>query len=232
MPNAAPALLNDDGSASIATALMMSHHGFRRDLALFAQALRQVVAADGARLGALREEWKGLCEKLHGHHQAEDTGIFPHMKAEHPELTAIVDRLTADHHRIDPMLEAGERAFAQLPETKAAAAAVVAELADLLDVHLATEEAEVIPHLRPAKEFPPPANETELGFYVQGFAWASHGIAPDILQRLHAMLPAALTERLPAARVAYEARCQQVWGTAKSGASRTPIPDWLTGTGG
>jgi hemerythrin-like domain-containing protein len=231
MPKAGPALLNDDGSASMATALMMSHHGFRRDLGLFARALPQVAAGDLARISALREEWKGLCEKLHGHHQAEDTGIFPHMKAEHPGISAIIDRLSADHRRIDPILEAGERAFALLPETRAAAA-VVAELSDLLDAHLATEEAEVIPFLRAAKEFPPPANETELGFFAQGFAWASHGIAPDVLQRLDVMLPAALTQRLPAARAAYEERCQQVWGTAKSGASRTPVPDWLAGPNG
>jgi len=29
----APALLDDDGEASVATAIMMSHHGLRRDLA-------------------------------------------------------------------------------------------------------------------------------------------------------------------------------------------------------
>src|SRR5947207_3118189 len=37
-----PDLLNDDGSASIATALLMSHHGFRRDIARFAVALENV----------------------------------------------------------------------------------------------------------------------------------------------------------------------------------------------
>jgi hemerythrin-like domain-containing protein len=228
MSNAAPALLNDDGTASMATALMMSHHGFRRDLMLFARALQRVAAGDETRVAALREEWKGLCEKLHGHHNAEDTGIFPHMKAEQPQLSAVIDGLAADHRRIDPILEAGERAFAQLPDASAASA-VVAELTALLDPHLATEEAQLIPFLRAAKQFPPPANETELGFFAQGFAWASHGIADEVLQRLDEMLPPALTERLPAARAAYEARCEAVWGTAKAGAARTPIPDRTAG---
>ena len=44
-----PQLLNDDGTASIATAIMMSHHGFRRDLARFARALAQIAAGDTAR---------------------------------------------------------------------------------------------------------------------------------------------------------------------------------------
>src|SRR5688500_1339671 len=103
MAKAAPALLNDDGTASMATALMMSHHGFRRDLGLFARALRRVGKDDQAEVNALRDEWKGFCEKLHGHHHAEDTGIFPHMKGEHPEMAAIIDRLSADHRRIDPI---------------------------------------------------------------------------------------------------------------------------------
>jgi hemerythrin-like domain-containing protein len=228
MPNAAPALLNDDGTASMATALMMSHHGFRRDLTQFGRALQRVAAGDATRVAALRDEWKALCEKLHGHHHAEDTGIFPHLKGEHPEMTAIIDRLAADHRRIDPILEAGERGFSQLPET-AAAAAVVAELSELLATHLATEEAELIPFLRGANQFPQPANETELGFFVQGFAWASHGIADEVLQKLHVMLPPALTERLPAARVAYRAHCEAVWGTAGAGAARTPFPEWPSG---
>jgi hypothetical protein len=224
----APNLLNDDGSASMATAFMMSHHGFRRDLGLLVRALGEVAAGDQGREAALREEWTNLGHKLHGHHEAEDNGIFPNIKGQHPELSATVEKLTADHRRIDPLFEKGAAAFAQLPAT-GAALAVVTELSTLLDSHLAIEEAEVIPHLRGATQFPPPASETELGLFAQGFAWASWGIAPDILQKLNAMLPAALAERLPAARAEYEAHCAKVWGATPSSASRTPIPDWLPG---
>ena len=51
------------------------------------------------------------------------------------------------------------------------------------------------------------------------------GIAPDVLEKVSAMLPAALVARIPAARVAFDARCERVWGSAKGGAARTPIPD-------
>jgi hypothetical protein len=37
-----PRLLNDDGTASVATALLMSHHAFRRDTAQLAAALRRL----------------------------------------------------------------------------------------------------------------------------------------------------------------------------------------------
>ena len=226
MPNP-PQLLNDDGTASIATALMSSHHGFRRDIAQFRKALRRVADGDHTRVGPLREEWQRYGDTLHHHHHAEDSGIFPGIKPQHPELAAVIEGLVADHRKIDPMLEAGDRAFAGLPETVGAAAEIVSALSALLDAHLATEEKHIVPFLRDAKAFPPPANEAELEMFAQGFAWSSHGIAPDILETLYAMLPPELRAKIPAARAAFVQRCEAVWGTAAAGASRTPVPDWL-----
>jgi hypothetical protein len=222
-----PNLLNDDQTASIATALMMSHHGFRRDLARFQRALESLAAGDGARAEALREEWKSYCATLHGHHQAEDGGIFPSLAAEHASARAVIEQLSADHRRIDPLLERGEAAFAELPSTRGALAAlgVTRELGALLEPHLATEEREIIPFLREQKTFPPPPDDEALSMYAQGFAWAMQGIAPDVLEKVQAMLPAPLVARIPAARAAFDARCERAWGSANAGAARTPIPD-------
>jgi hypothetical protein len=85
----------------------------------------------------------------------------------------------------------------------------------------------LFPRLRSAKQFPPAESEAELEMFAEGFAWSSHGIAPDIVERLNEILPPALVERLPAARTAFRARCERVWGSAKAGASRTPVPDWI-----
>jgi hypothetical protein len=63
--------------------------------------------------------------------------------------------------------------------------------------------------------------------YAQGFAWSSHGIAPDILDKVYGMLSPELAAKLPAARAAFAKRCEAVWGTSAAGASRTPIPDWI-----
>ena len=220
----APNLLNDDGSASMATLFMMSHHGLRRDIARFRVALEKVTESDATSVEALRAEWESYRATLHGHHEMEDTRVFPHLAGEQPALRPTIERLMADHRRIDPLLERGDRAFQELPKAEAAAA-VVAELSALLDEHLAIEEAEVVPFLRGAREFPAPTSEAEAELYAEGFAWSMHGIAPDILERVGAMLPESLTSRLTAARAAFAKRCERVWGSASAGASRTPVPD-------
>jgi hypothetical protein len=84
-----------------------------------------------------------------------------------------------------------------------------------LDAHLALEEANVVPFLRDAREFPPPATDAEAEMYAQGFSWSLHGIDPEVVTAIMGMLPAILTSKLPAARAAFAARCERVWGTAK-----------------
>lgn len=216
-------LLNDDGSASMATALMMSHHAFRRDIARFANALRGVASGDTSRVEALREEWSGYRAALHGHHEMEDTSIFPSVKEQSPALVTTIEKLSADHRRIDPLLERGDHAFAELPRVDGALS-VVTELTSLLDAHLSTEELCVIPFLRAAKEFPAVPSDELLEMYAQGFAWASHGVAPEVLAQLDGMLPPALVSRLPTARRAFQTRCDRVWGPLSALASRTSVP--------
>jgi hemerythrin-like domain-containing protein len=220
----APNLLNDDGTASIATALMMSHHAFRRDLARFAHALEKVQSGEVSRVEALRDEWKFYRNALHHHHESEDHGIFPNIAKEHESARATIEGLSADHRRIDPVLERGDAAFAALPRADAALD-IVRELGELLTPHLATEESEIVPLLRPMKAFPPPPNDEAAAMYAQGFAWSMQGIAQDVLERVYDMLPENLRFRVPEARVAFDARCERVWGSAKAGATRTPIPD-------
>jgi len=220
-----PNLLNDDGTASMATAFLSSHHGFRRDIRLFAGAVGRAVAGDASKLAALSDEWKSYRNTLHGHHMMEDTAVFPGLKQQHPELAEIIDGLSADHRKIDPLLEEGDRAFADLPAQLRPAVRVIGSLNSLLISHLETEETHIVPFLRDAKAFPPPASEAELDLYAQGFAWSSYGIAPEVLEKLYELLTPELRAKLPAARAAFEQRCKNVWGFAVAGATRTSIPD-------
>lgn len=228
-------LLNDDGDASMATALMMSHHGFRRDVAEFSLALARLSSRSAPEtLSALSEEWKSFRATLHGHHESEDQRLFPHVRSQNPDLATAIDALSADHTRIDPLLEAGDRAFAELassasvsPSAVEAASAVVSELASLLDAHLATEERTVISFIRDAKAFPTPGTEAEAELYAQGFAWASHGVAANVLERVDAMLPEVLASKLVVARAAFRVRYERVWGSARDGRSLSSVPDWL-----
>lgn len=207
----------------MATAFLMSHHAFRRDLGCFGRALGRITASDRSRLEALREEWRSFRGALHGHHEMEDTRVFPHMRGQHPELAPAIDRLSAEHQRIDPLLLRGDQAFADAFDVSAART-VVAELTALLDAHLAFEEATVVPNLRGAKEFPAPGSDEEVAMFAQGFAWSSQGVAPTVLERLNDMLPARLKDRLPAARADFAGRWQRAWQGEPVTASTTSVP--------
>jgi len=217
-------LLDPDGTASMATLLMSSHHAFRRDLACFARALATLAPDDGARAEALREEWVWFRNALHGHHTIEDTSMFPDLRAKDPALAATLAELDAQHRAIDPLLERGDRAFADLAHERAAAASVVDATAALLATHLELEEPAITPHLRAAKDFPAPPGDEMLAMYADGFAWSSAGIAAPVVQQIFAMLPAALVERIPAARARFEDRCRRVWGGIHAGSSTTSAP--------
>ena len=220
-----PNLLNDDGTASMATAFLTSHHGLRRDIRQFAGALGRVLGGNTSTVEPLRAEWKHYRDTLHGHHMMEDTVLFPSLKEQHPELAAVIDGHTADHRKIDTKVEDGDRAFAELATQVRPAVRVVGSLGGLLHSHLETEETHIVPFIREAKAFPPPANEAELEMYAQGFAWSSHGIAQDVLDKIDELLTPELRAKLPAARAAFAKRCEAVWGTSMAGAARTPIPD-------
>lgn len=220
-----PQLLNEDGNASIATCLMMSHHGLRRDLSRFASALPTVARDNVAKLSALREEWDRFRATLHGHHEAEDSGVFPGIESQQPGVHDTISRLSRDHRLIDALLERGDRAFLELPDTEPALA-VIHELQALLEPHLALEEAELIPFLRPATAFPAPPDEETATMYAAGFAWSMQGVAPEVIARVCALLPEDLLAKLPAARAAFDARCEHVWGSLEAGGGTwTPIPE-------
>lgn len=95
---------------------MMSHHGFRRDLARFVRALETIERGEKARTDAVREEWQNYRATLHGHHEVEDGAVFPMLAAEHASVRSTIERLSADHRRIDPLLERGDAAFRELPK--------------------------------------------------------------------------------------------------------------------
>ena len=220
-----PNVLDDQGRASTATMLMMVHHAFRRDGARFSKALDAIAQGDKSRIAPLAAEWKSFRMTLQGHHHSEDTQIFPDLQNKHPELRHTIETLTADHHRMDAILERGDRVLAELPNEDAAR--VFTELRDLFNSHFALEEAELVPFLRESREFPPTPDEAAEKMFADGFAWCSQGIARDVLDKVYAMVPPGVRERLPAARDAFTERCRRAWGTFEETASRTPVPENL-----
>ncbi|HYG68694.1 MAG TPA: hemerythrin domain-containing protein [Anaeromyxobacteraceae bacterium] len=224
----APTLLGADGAASVATMFMMAHHGFRRDLAQFRAALPRLAGDHAARASAIAEEWTFFRGALHAHHEMEDKGLFPQLAGRDASLGPVIAQLGTQHRLIDPMLERGDALFARLDDAAAreGARALVAEMSALLDGHLALEEERIVPSLRALKTLPMPVATDEMAAQMsQGLAWSSHGVAPDVVSAVFALLPESVTTRLPAERAAYAARCERAWGSANAGASRTAVPD-------
>lgn len=220
-----PKLLNDDGTASIATMLLLSHHAFRRDITRFIRAIQKVKEGDISHVEALREEWKqNYKQALHGHHTIEDSTIFPDIRNKNPELGVALDTLTEQHHHIDPLLERGDEAFKNLAEKPEEVERVLIELKRLLDEHLTFEEAQITPSLRDSKEFPTPADDTMANMYAQGFAWSMQGIAPNVLDEVRRLLPEVLLSRLSSAQEEFETRSKKVWGEYEIGSAVTPLP--------
>lgn len=216
-------LLNNDGTASMATAMMSSHHAFRRDLACFANALTAMKRDETSRAAQIAEEWTHFRAALHGHHTVEDTAVFPDLRTRYPAQTAELDALAAQHRKIDPLLEHGGQVIADASRIDTALA-MVRELDQALAEHLELEERVVIPHLREAKEFPLPPTDDVVAMYADGFAWSTGGLAPEVINALDAMLPPAVVAKLADARRAFAERCVRVWGRAHAGASRTSVP--------
>jgi len=217
-------LLNDDGTASMATMFMSSHHAFRRDLLCLRAALARIASGDRSAATDVAARWTAFREALHGHHTIEDTAMFPGMRAGDASLAPLFDRLSADHHRVDPLLAEGDVAFAESIRAPSDAARVVDALEALLTDHLALEERHVIPLIRAAHEFPTPPTPEVAAMYADGFSWSLHGLAPDVVDRVLERLPSNVKDLLPDARARFAASYARAFGAPFPAASRTSVP--------
>ncbi len=96
-------------------------------------------------LGAYCESY---CRVVTGHHGLEDTGIFPHLRANDPDAVPVIDRLEEEHEVIHDVLDDVDRALVALVADEPGALdrlrKVVDLLTDTLLSHLAYEERELL----------------------------------------------------------------------------------------
>jgi hemerythrin-like domain-containing protein len=92
------------------TMMYAAHDAFTRDL----QRLTTGVEVGQTAEPAVRAGWAMFKKQLHIHHTAEDTSLWPVLRAKvtRPDDVAVLDAMVAEHARIDPQLEAVNEALA------------------------------------------------------------------------------------------------------------------------
>lgn len=135
-------------ASSFGAAMRAVHDAFRRELTL----IREEIATSGPAIGVqLRVNCLTFCQGLHHHHTGEDTGMFPVLAEQHPELAPTLARLDQEHQRIAILVDQLQQLLSSEPTGPAEATGPAAlrtevdRLATELEAHLTYEEEQLIP---------------------------------------------------------------------------------------
>jgi hemerythrin-like domain-containing protein len=136
------------------TMMYVMHHGFRRDLNRFVEAVAATPLAAKETWVALAARWGRFFEVLHHHHSGEDAGIWPFLiERADDEERATLEAMEEEHSHIDPLLTSCAEGFAVLAgdlvgvnadDVRAALKVRLAATRDALSRHLAHEESEAM----------------------------------------------------------------------------------------
>jgi hypothetical protein len=123
------------------------HAAVRRDVARTEQALRDLPAGDVVRARQVRTAWLNLVRELTHHHEAEDAIAWPFLASRGFDA-ALLEEMEAEHVAMKHALASSSAAIdavvaAPTEATASAAADEVARASEVINVHLAHEEADV-----------------------------------------------------------------------------------------
>ena len=135
------------------TTYLILHRGMRFDAARLAAAVQGVSEDERSRRGTALGRWyAGYYRELHEHHTVEDEIFFPAILEPVPVFDSQIDRIEAEHHRLEELLQRTTRTLQGIadpnvdwPQASAEAIETTAELRMLLDLHLGFEDADVLP---------------------------------------------------------------------------------------
>ncbi len=124
------------------TMMYAAHDAFNRDLVRMEKAL----SSDPTISPAVAATWRTFSTQLHTHHTAEDTGLWPRLRAvsQHDEQL-ILDEMEAEHADLDPLLETIDEAVKHTNTDKLMTA--LTTLGGRLATHMMHEETEALPLL-------------------------------------------------------------------------------------
>lgn len=122
--------------------MLAMHHALRRDMADVEEQID--VLKDGKGRAEMIERWGDLRERLRRHHTAEDNDLWPVLRHNltDPMDQREVDDMVEEHHRLDGLIAAADRALAS-PDV--APRPMFADLGSALRDHLDHEERTVLP---------------------------------------------------------------------------------------
>jgi iron-sulfur cluster repair protein YtfE (RIC family) len=99
------------------------------------------------------------CRVVHAHHGLEDADMFPALRRSNPELSAVVDKLEADHRAISDLLDDVEASAGELDDSAAnpdrrRLVTALSRLEEDLLAHLAYEEESIAATMRGWEQWP------------------------------------------------------------------------------
>jgi hypothetical protein len=127
------------------------HRAIRRDGGHLAAAVSGLRVGDTTRARALRRWYGAFHAEVDRHHALEDHLWFPVLAERVPTFVEHRDRTEREHHLVDDALRKVAAALDRLVDSDASAGAKAAaheaacELSSILDVHLAFEDADILP---------------------------------------------------------------------------------------
>jgi len=145
---------------AVVAAFQAAHEKFRQfheDLLRLAPA---AAVHDGNAFDELSEALDAYTVLFDEHHYAEDQYFFPALLSVEPGLAAVVERLVTQHEAVASRLTAvreqmhRDRTPGDTSERPQRLIAALTDLRDVVDAHLALEEAETIPALRTWTRWP------------------------------------------------------------------------------
>jgi hemerythrin-like domain-containing protein len=142
---------NDTTSTAAAlpdlTSYRSVHHAIRSAAHRLAMIAPAVGPADRIRVHAIRRYWDGFTGEIVGHHTLEDDVFFPALAERSARMRELVDRLEADHHLLDELMDETTATIARFdrPGAPERAAQLLGHVASHMDEHLDVEDDQVLP---------------------------------------------------------------------------------------
>ena len=123
------------------------HTALRRGTRAIARAACELDPGDRRRAKAFARYWAGYAGEVHAHHTIEDDVMFPALVERVPVAADLIGRTDADHDRLDELMTLVGGAVDDLAAGRLSPVLAdgLRELADLMDAHLAFEDADILP---------------------------------------------------------------------------------------